>query len=57
MPTKEDVLLETIKIYYDATKKSDKKRSAKLIQKHKIRLQELGFWKYINEKELNKQLN
>ncbi|GIN96126.1 hypothetical protein J6TS1_19960 [Siminovitchia terrae] len=54
--TKEDVLLEIIKVYYDSTTKSDKKRSAKLVLESKDRLQEYGFWKHIDEEDLSSRL-
>ncbi|MCM3239063.1 hypothetical protein M3589_15170 [Heyndrickxia oleronia] len=53
IPTKEDLLLEMIKMFFDATTKTDKKRAAKLLLKSKTRLIEYGFWKNLNEQELN----
>lgn len=55
--TKEDLLLEIIKTFYDSTTKADKKRSAKLVLKSKDRIKEYGFWKYVDEEKLHVYLN
>lgn len=55
--TKEDLLLEIIKTFYDSTTKADKKRSAKLVLKSKDRIKEYGFWKYVDEEKLHEYLN
>ncbi|MED4123060.1 hypothetical protein P4641_03610 [Halalkalibacterium halodurans] len=57
IPTKEEFLIEIVKIYYDSTTKRDKKSSAKLVARNKERLKEYGFWKFIDEEELNRRLN
>ncbi|MGJ9460105.1 hypothetical protein [Oceanobacillus sp. CF4.6] len=56
VPTKEELLLEIIKVYYDSNTRSDKKRSAKLLLKSKEKLQEYDLWKYIDDEELNRRL-
>jgi hypothetical protein len=56
IPTKEDILLEIIQVYLDSTTKSDKKRSAKLIMKSKVKLKEYDFWKFLNEEEIEYRL-
>ncbi len=56
VPSKEDLYLEMIKVFYDSTTKSDQKRSAKLILKNKGSIQECGFWKFIDTEELQSRL-
>jgi hypothetical protein len=49
IPTKEDVLLESMKVFVDSKTKRDKKRSAKLLLKIKPSMKDHKLWEFIDE--------
>jgi len=51
-----ELYVEMIMLYKDATTKSDKKQTAKMIIKNKTNFKSNNLWDYINIEELNSRL-